>query len=453
MLLILLVMLMSTFGTVRFEPDSAGYIDAGRQPWRDMLVGPRTLAYPLLLRVVAGVSPEFGLVPYLQLAIHCLAVGFFYLALGRFGASPGHALAAASGLLWSVLPDADVSSVMADSLGRSLAVLTVGLLLWLAANPKSALGWAGLTASVALSYHARPAYLFLVPLAPALGLALLRIHNACRRQTLNWTRHVALLGIVAVCPLAAYCTMRLALVGQFGLVSFGGYGLAGIAVELLDGPTAEALEPEDLRPLAHEILRRRDDRGIKPAFEPSGRLDVDRFLHNSDVNIHALALPAVARLSGSESDTQDPLAVNTTLNRFARAVIAAKKHNYARLVAGSFRAGFRLLPVAMYVLRYLLAAGALLCLVRILVRPGPPRADAGQPSASYTAQTLVLVCVAYLSAKLLLVAAVAAPLLRYVGAAAVFLPAVLAFWIYREFELIANVSPARPPTEPPPERP
>ena len=85
-----------------------------------------------------------------------------------------------------------------------------------------------LASAVSAAYHIRPSYLFLVPLVPGLGLVLSRIGDpAC-----SWARRGIFrrrLRRPCCVPLLGYCAARYFITGHFGLVSFAGYNLAGLA--------------------------------------------------------------------------------------------------------------------------------------------------------------------------------------------------------------------------------
>lgn len=103
---VLLVAGLAGLGRLRMEPDSKSYVDASRAPLAEAMGGIRTLGYPLLLRGVAAVSPDYHLLPWVHLAMLPAVVFFFDFALRRFGVSPWAALAISSPLVYAALPGA-----------------------------------------------------------------------------------------------------------------------------------------------------------------------------------------------------------------------------------------------------------------------------------------------------------------------------------------------------------
>jgi hypothetical protein len=177
----------------------------------------------------------------------------FYLGLRRLIPSAWLALAVSSSLLYSNMILGYYARLLSDALGSSLAILTVGTLLLAVGRPRAWWAWAGLTVSLFLTYQTRPAYVCLLPLVPLLGLLLLGLVAPRPAWARRWKWVAGGLVAVAAVPFLAFCTLRWALVGDFGLVSFGGHSLAGIAGPLLTEDLVPRL-PEDVRPLAAHVL-------------------------------------------------------------------------------------------------------------------------------------------------------------------------------------------------------
>jgi hypothetical protein len=329
--------------------DSRVYLEASRAPMREMLGKTCTVGYPLLLKAVGALPGGLVWVPWVHLAAHFLAVGFFYGALGRFGAPPWHALAASAGFLATMFGDRTLGLVLTDFLGRDMAVVTLGCLFWLAAAPRNLLAWCGLIVATACCYQLRPAYLFLVALAPCLGLVLLRIRTGRDRQPFRWKGFALASCCASLLPYVGFCFVRLGVVGHFGLVSFGGVNMVGITAEMLDARLTGSL-PEALRPLAREILRERDARGMKSPLVAAG-IDIEQWTKNYNENVWHVAVPAAQRLYGN-----DPVLVNRQLTALSQAVIRARKGVYLRFLAYNFRCGLGKLLDSGWLIQALAAA-------------------------------------------------------------------------------------------------
>ena len=338
------------------EGDSVSYVATSKMPSLQALTSMRTLGYPLLLKAVALVSPNYIVIPWIHLGMFCAAIFFFDFALRRFGASPWQAVLASSALIYALLPlRTPIGLVLTDFPGEVLAVTTVGCLFWIAAEPRRPLGWLLMTVCLLAAYQVRPVYLFLVPLTPCLGLWFMWLRTQHAGIAFAWKRPLAGLLAASCLPLAAFCLMRLALVGNFGLVSFAGYNLSGLAVEMLDSSLAERELPPRFRPLAREILKERQERGLHNAFV-HGRWDLARYELNFSPNIYGIAVPTVKRLYGDE-----PTMVNRELADFSRQVIALRKGRYLLWVAYSIPRAAAKAACFDWIILPLAAIAALLC--------------------------------------------------------------------------------------------
>lgn len=431
--------------TLRTSPDSASYVEASELPLGEMLRGIRTIGYPLILRTVRPFSPDFGIMPLVHLGLHFLAVFAFDFGLRRFGASPWQAFAAASGLLYTIINDAAVSQLLTDCTGMAAAAVAISFLLWVSASPKQALPWIGLTVGVACTYHVRPAYLFLIPLVPCLGLVLLRIRTGSKGEPFPWLKHGLGLCCVSIVPYLAFCLLRLAVVGHFGLVSFAGANLIGITADMLDREAVAARLPDEWRPLAAEIARTRSEQGIESPFRSRG-IDMRRWLSNYPKNVWEVGYPAASRLYGD-----DPVVVNRKLVEFSRAVILAGKKTYLRFLAYNLRDGLGKFLQRGWVLQAFGAIAVFLFTVRVLLCPRrlPELNRRDDLPASSLMVTLLLLGLMFAFSKMLLVGLVEVFVPRYVYAAGLFLPPIFALVIYRELGKIrAAWRLAREPSSP-----
>ncbi|MDY7092555.1 MAG: hypothetical protein SX243_06220 [Acidobacteriota bacterium] len=245
-------------------PDSSGYLNLANlsldsKRWLEQVLGTtRTYGYPLFLKIAGWASPEHAAVPAAHLVCYIVAILLSWHAFSRYSGRPWLAFWVVTPLFYAgVLSMA--GRIQADFLGAAAALASLGLLLWLARRPESVALWSALTASVALTYHVRPAYLFLLPLVPLLGVALRWLLPEERR--LRWRWAVGLV-LAMVLPFLAYSSLRWAVMGHFGLVSFGGYNLAGVVTPLLDEELIAEL-PEEDQELGRLVLEKRREIGLE----------------------------------------------------------------------------------------------------------------------------------------------------------------------------------------------
>jgi hypothetical protein len=327
-----------------------------------------------------------------------------------------------------VLNDPAVATLLTDSLGRSAAIASVAMLFWASAERARFLPWAGLAIALALTYHIRPVYLFLLPLVPCLGFALLRIRCAWVGRPFRWFRHVALLCGLSVLPYLAFCLVRLVVVGHFGLVSFAGANLIGITVELLDHDMIENRLPESWRPFARELLLERERVGQPSPFKAEG-IDVSIWRRNYPTNCWDVGYAAAERVYGN-----DPVVINNKLSGVSKALILASQGKYLRFLVYNIRDG-----VSRVIGRgwFLPAIGVLALatfFLRVMLVPSRPSERLALPENPNPGimHALILAAVMFAAGKLLLVSLVEVHVPRYTFAARVFFPAVFSLVIYQE---------------------
>ena len=254
---ILLAAAMSASGRFAPEvvPDTRGYVEYPFDSVTTALEHYRTFGYPLFLRTVALVRPTPEGVPVAHFVLHIVCVAVFWMGLRTFIASPWSSMLAASSLLYSNVVLRYTGCIAPDAVASSCSIATIGLLLLAVLRPPSIWRWLALAGSIFVTYQLRPAYLFLVPLVPLLGLAL---HWLLKEAASGPRKRSSLLPLVAVSllPLVLFCTVRWLIVDHFSIVSFGGNNFAGVVTRFLDRETLTKISA-DVRPLAEEVLRRR----------------------------------------------------------------------------------------------------------------------------------------------------------------------------------------------------
>ncbi len=409
-------------------PDTVSYRQAARAlNLRMTLAHYRTVGYPLLIRAVDRVSRDLTPIPWIQLFSWIAATALFFAAVARYFGSSWLALAAASPLLYASMIQL-VNHMQPDFLSAAWVIASVSMILWLAVRPTSWPLWIGLGVVVLVSYHLRPAYLFLIGLAPLLAaVARLGVCPAEWRRILRWA---AALALVTMLPYLAFAGLRWARVGHFGLVSFGGTNLAGVTASFLDDSVVAAL-PEEHRRLGGRMLTKRRDRGWEPyrlGDEP------EPWFAQYSTNIWSVALGAAGRElqlraaadgEGAERD-QRPMRIqrNEMLSEFAFSVIRVRPDLYRQWVLAAFGHGFgKLLREGWVVWPF----GLLLLtfpVERVLTRgraTGRPLVDASGRRLICFASLGVVFFLSYL----LLLSLVSLPYDRYYFGTVLFLPSVL----------------------------
>lgn len=454
--------------------DTREYLEQSRASFQGNLSSYRTFAYPLFLRGIRVLSPEYRIVPLAHVVLHALAVVCFYFGLRALVSSDWLAMIVASSLLYSNTLFWEGPEVLTDAPAASLGILTFGLLLMVVTKPRRLWAWAALTVGLFLTYQTRPAYQFLIVLVPALGALLVALVGPPRPRRLRQGLRVGVgLAAIALVPFLAFCTLRWTVVGDFGLVSFDGYTLAGITSPFLTEDLVPKL-PDEVQPLAKRVLNLRDwtaagklpptlehlDKkslfvnDIIPLLRPEYPPPVYNDFGDEDWGFSfdlrsviaqaqaedfqtdrfqwAICLPAAQEVT---AHPENPVAINRALKRLALSIVKARplaflKHrlkvvwlvavltlvnNYAWVVLLS---GLLLLGVTRQVLE----------VVHRLRLTTPAAQAVSIPARDYSGDVTLVSCivVSFTFCSIVTVGLIAEPLRRYTDAGGVFLPALAA---------------------------
>jgi len=412
--------------TGRFHPktveDTASYDAFPCQSWKSALAYHRTPAYPAFLQLCRVFSQDHRGVPAGQFAVYSMAVIVLFLGMGRVTSSPSTACAGASILLYARILHGYVDTVATETVAAAAGIAVCGFTLWRIAG-----GGAIVTSCLALAaitgWLIRPAYLFLVPLVPALTWLLHPLRSDTMTRS-RW-REMALVLALSVAPAVGYSLLRYCVIGRLGIVSYGGYAQIGICGQFLDEADVTRL-PADLQPVARSALERLSS-GTLPTrrFDSEPRLHYLRMEERYDVTIWHEFVPASEQSFGTDS-----LEVDTALRRLAAELIRLHPGEYAVWIAKATRQSVKKVlwdfadnPVT---LALLIAAIPIVCRRRFLerVRSGP------MARTALASRMLLVVAVTYLVLNLMVVIPVCPPLGRFTDAAAVLLALPLAVWLY-----------------------
>jgi len=314
-------------------PDTPGYLRIVGFP--DMLAEPRTPLYGWLVAALdLGGSSHFA-VPAFQIATYVAAVWFLVTRLRRYGISSAAALSVGAALLFANALLFDANWVHPELLSITCALLGVAGTVEIAAGKPARSAWLLVCAGTACAYVLRPSFLLLVVALPALYAAL----RAIRRDALRVSTAAAIFALGAV-PFLGIATLRAATVGDFNVVSFGGYAMSGLATLILSDDTVARL-PEDLRPYAAQVL------AARRAGEDSGRMIGIPRNSSGERSYYSAALTYFDVLARTHDDmiydiitptrgaNESWVDFNRRLTRFCFAVVRASPERYAAWIAGA----------------------------------------------------------------------------------------------------------------------
>ena len=421
--------------TGRFQPqvvnDTAGYVAFPWHDWNDALGYYRTPGFPALLQAVGWIAPDWRALPPASYVLYCTAVMVFFAGGCRLTGRAAVMCAAASVLLYSRILHGYLGTIATDVPAAAAGIAVCGLVLWRLSGGGY---WVVLVLALAITagWMLRPAYLFLVPLPAALAWTL---HNARSDAAISrrWASGGSML-LVGVAPLLAYAALRWSVVGEFGVVSFGGYNLVGISGQFLMPEDVERLDDE-LQPVAQSALARRSDSAAPMTeFDDEPKLHYLRVENRYDPTIWYEFEPAARQQAGEDYEQ-----INRLLRNMGTASLKLHPRDYVIWLAKATRQAAKKVlwdfadnPVS---LALLLVALGLVCRPRFIPRNSDslriPEPDAG------TIRVLLVVATLYVVLNLCVVIPVCPPLGRMTDAAAVLLAAPLAAWI------AASLRPAR----------
>jgi hypothetical protein len=432
-----LAALLAAFGW--FEPamfpDSHGYISAGSapEPWGEE-------RHPLYGWMVSWSAPLGGLsaVPPLQFGLHAAAAFALYGGARVYGFERLAALALALAALFNQALVIWGRAVLPEMPAISFLLIALAGILVAAARPR--LFWplaCVIALAVGESYTLRPIALPAVVVLPLL-YALLQ-----RRVEDGWrpSRVAALFVLIAI-PFLCQSFYRLHKVGDFGLVSFSGFGVSGIAAQVLTPDLVPRLDPAH-RGLATQIIAAKD-RAIgsglaAPLFrnstgEPSFRTTALDGFDTLARNFDGIMWGEILKLR-AEGETW--VAFNARMGKVNAAILRAAPERWLFwMVGATSRLVGRLLT---YNTAFLLALGAFACAAILRIMRGRSVIAAREAEASWT--PLVLVVGAFVVVQTALCVVAAFPALRYTDAGGMLLAALPLYGLFRTFGKTSSDAP------------
>jgi hypothetical protein len=408
----------------QITPDTAGYLDVG--PFPAALAQERVPLYGRLIDMVDSGSRSFAAVPALQTALFIVATWLLVFELRRFGVSGLAVLSVAVALLFSNSLLLIGRTVHPELPAIACALLAVAGTVRLA-GPKPP-RWAAVLVlfGAGLSYLLRPNFLPLIFVLPVLHAGLRALRG--ERPFTAWTGVIL---VAATLPFLVFAGVRALTIGDFNIVSYGGYQMSGMATLMLSEPVVARL-PERDRALGARLL------AARTAAEEAGRaIGVPR--NSSNQRSFVSAALAYFDVYARTYDEMLPLvqqqrqpiegwvAFNRRMMGFSLAVVRAAPLRYAAWVAGATQ---RLIGHAIIANLPLMLAVIVMLVVwpwRLFVHRTvrlPPAQPADMP-------VMILLAAAWLAAAGALGVLVTFPATRYIDTANLLLAPLAIYWAAR----------------------
>ena len=403
-----------------FSPDGSGdtwaYALAGHLGYPDFLAYPRTPFYGWFLRAAGWHNATVA--PAIQILLYIIALGLFVAELGRrltLASQTGVAIAS----LFSTALLLDSNRLLPELGAISAAILAFcGCLAVARAKPW---GFALILCGAGMAYFLRPIFL---PIIAAIPILLFYFSEHPRRL-----RNAALGLIFAALPFLGYSSLRAAAVGDFNVVSFGGYQASPMATMLLDDKLVSRLD-SDNRALANAILA-----GVAKGEKSGAILPIPVTINDrqSSFNTTAVLYPdaiAVAYdqigfvVSKQKQPGEGYVAFDRRLMRFDLAVIKLAPGKLLLWMVGQTA---RLVGQAVMTNISMAIAFFLVLIALGLGRKGDP--------SDKDMEALLVINLAWLIASGLLAVSASFAATRYINTAGMFLPALPAYWALRRCDL------------------
>ena len=341
------------------EVDSASYLLPDSSTVIDQLRSFRTPLYPLFLSITGANLDNYRIAAVVQCLIYSAAVLLIYHEISSLLLSPPAALLATVPLATASVLGFYGNEMLPETLGAALAFVCLAAICCRCRRAFSRKREIFIGITLLLAVLCKPQYAFLcgVHLISAAVLARSQAKDVSVLQNLR--RELPRV-FLPISPLFAYCLLRLIVVGHFGIVSFGGTNIAGIALNpaMFSTSTVETLPTPELKRIGNSILERREEliarsrsdiefRGDDPAIRIHEVLDAEKFkpggsfsdwVQSYNVNTWDVARPAVARSLGYQQRILTPAQnkeVDGILSELSSHAISCNRLLYVRYVAGS----------------------------------------------------------------------------------------------------------------------
>jgi hypothetical protein len=415
---VLLVLVLWAIGAFSgaAAPDTYGYFGAlhSGNPWGEY----RHPLYGLMASWLGASSNEPGPIALAQGLLHVLAVVCLYAGSRVGGIRPIGALCLSLAALFSQSALYHFRLLLPESL--AITALIFAFAGMLAASNSVAAFYrllVPITVMCGLAYLLRPSFLPAILVVPVLWYMLATRKDQARRIT----RTLLLFGLVAA-PFLLQSAYRWKTVGDFNVVSFGGYQMSALAGFMLT-PELVADLPESVQPTAQSILSGRE------SAEAAGRLPrtplnsahersfVSAALGYFDIYARSYDDFLSSEIAKLRAPEETWVAFNRRLARFSFATVITAPVRWAAWIAGG---SARLAGRAIVTNAPMLAAMAVLLITALPAFTR--RSPLGDCAADLAAVSII--ALGWLAATGPLTVLVTFPATRYIDTSAMLLPAV-----------------------------
>lgn len=399
----------------RAAPDTASYLASARSP--DPWGEPRHPLYGMLAIWLGATADTVGHIAMAQVLLHVAAALALYGGSRLAGLRPtGAALLSAAALVAQsalfnlplLVPESAASAFLLLAFGGVLAASRSGRVLRLLLIP--------IAFAAAMAYLLRPAFLPAIAVLPALFFVFAK-RNGQRRRLVHT---IGLLVAITV-PFLIQGGIRQRAVGDFNIVSYGGYQMSALAGLMLTPQTIAQLSART-QATAQAILAARSAAEAEGRVAPTPRNSTgERSFGSAAIGYFDIYARAYDDLLGEIVKLRRPdeswVAFNQRLMAFSLATVATAPLQWAAWIGG---ATARLVGRSFITNAVMLAALAALCISAV---PATWRRSGFGPSGADVAP-IVVIALAWFAATAPLIVVVTFPATRYIDTVSVLLPAI-----------------------------
>jgi hypothetical protein len=252
----------------KFEPnnvfDTVGYIKSAESEWPTMLEMPRAPFFGIFLNLFdtyEGIRPaldgaertlwenendRFLYYPIFVILIYFISAALLFYAFSAYGLSVKAASSISFGLIISNSLILYGNILHPELLSISLIILSIAGTVLLSSEKKSLITLILTALCVVFAYLIKPAFITFIVFIPLIYFILNYRYKGRFRQSL-------ILFLLCLFPFLLVSSLRYYILGDFNIVSFGGFQMTGIAALMLDSSIIPNL-PDELIDVANNIL-------------------------------------------------------------------------------------------------------------------------------------------------------------------------------------------------------
>lgn len=428
---VVLIALLTGHLTPKLVPDSTDYLRPLH--WPDSLAGSRTPYFGILVFLFGGGAANgYPLVPIANVAMLFAATILLFNAVRSFGLSDTAALALGLPVLISNPVLLFLDYVHPEIAAIACVLAAIAAVVRISGEAALRRHYVLLALGAGSAYLLKPAFLSFVLVLPVLSFLLSRLHGT--RDIAGSLRQAMLVLVLSATAFVGYASVRVSVVGEFNIVSFGGYASSGLSGLMITPDIIDEL-PDRHRPLAQAIFAGRQalaergdmlpipyNAGGQRSFVPAALGYFDVLARSYDNVVHDV----VAR---QMQPGESWIAFNARLQDFFVSVIRADPAGYlAWLVGASARVAGRITVTnAAFMLASL---GLCLLFVGVVIRgrmTAAPSTVDPEPNLRFDIAAIVLIVGAYTLANWLPMVMATFPARRYVDTAGLLLAALPLF--------------------------